>query len=89
VGHCSQRLLPAAKDLGLAFAALRASSPPSICGAVAPPGAATLAPSLAATNRFPVRYVSNPNTPDRDREEDEAWEILDRLGLNADSYFDG
>ena len=37
---------------------------------------------------FPVRYVSNPNTPDRDREEDEAWEILDRLGLKADDYFE-
>jgi hypothetical protein len=36
---------------------------------------------------FRVRYVSNPNTSDR--EEDEAWEILDRLGLNADSHFEG
>ena len=38
---------------------------------------------------FRVRYASNPNTPDRDREEDEAWEILDRLGLKADDYFEG
>jgi hypothetical protein len=37
---------------------------------------------------FRVRYASNPNTPDRDCEEDEAWEILDRLGLNADRYFE-
>ena len=37
---------------------------------------------------FRVRYVSNPRTTDRDIEEDEAWEILDRLGLNADDYFD-
>ena len=37
---------------------------------------------------FPVRYASNPNTQDRDREEDEAWEILDQLGLKADDYFE-
>ena len=36
---------------------------------------------------FRVSYASNPNTPDRDHEEDEAWEILDRLGLKADDYF--
>lgn len=37
---------------------------------------------------FPVRYTSMPRTEDRDREEDQAWEILDRLGLNADAYFE-
>jgi len=36
---------------------------------------------------LPVRYASMPHTEGRDREEDEAWEILDRLGLNADDYF--
>src|ERR1700733_275379 len=34
----------------LVIPALRAPSPPSACGAVALPGAATLAPSLGATN---------------------------------------
>ena len=37
---------------------------------------------------FRVRHVSNPNTSDRDAEEDEAWEMLDQLGLKADDYFD-
>ena len=37
---------------------------------------------------YPVRHVSMPGTEDRDREIDEAWEILRRLGLNADDYFE-
>ena len=49
----------------------------------------TLARYVRTRCGFRVRYVSNPNTLDRDAEEDEAWEILDRLGLNADSYFEG
>ncbi len=37
---------------------------------------------------LPVRYVSKPGTQDRDREEDEAWAILNGLGLAADDYFE-
>lgn len=37
---------------------------------------------------LPVRWVSMPGTEDRDREEDEAWEILRGLGLPADDYFE-
>ena len=37
---------------------------------------------------YPVRHVSMPGTEDRDREIDEAWEILRRLGMNADDYFE-
>lgn len=49
----------------------------------------TLAQYVRTRCGFRVRYVSNPNTLDRDAEEDEAWEILDQLGLKADDYFEG
>jgi hypothetical protein len=35
---------------------------------------------------FAVRYTSLPRTEDRDREEDDAVERLERLGLNVDEY---
>ena len=34
-----------------------------------------------------VRWTSNPNTEERDREEDDAWERLRRLGLDPKKYF--
>ena len=34
-----------------------------------------------------VRWTSNPNTEERDREEDDAWDRLLRLGLDTDAYF--
>jgi hypothetical protein len=36
---------------------------------------------------FNVRWTSQPNTEDRDREEDDAWQRLQRLGLNPRDYF--
>ena len=36
---------------------------------------------------FAVRQTSLPNTDGRDREEDDAWERLQRLGLNPKDYF--
>jgi hypothetical protein len=35
-----------------------------------------------------VRSSSQPNTPERDREEDDAVERLERLGLNVDEYME-
>ena len=49
----------------------------------------TVAQHVRTRLDLPVRYASNPNTSDRDREEDLAWEILDQLGLKADDYFEG
>ena len=34
-----------------------------------------------------VRWTSNPNTEQRDREEDDAWERIQRLGLDPKKYF--
>jgi len=36
---------------------------------------------------FEIRWTSAPNTGERDREEDDAWERLQRLGLNPQDYF--
>lgn len=36
---------------------------------------------------FEIRNTSLPNTTEREREEDDAWERLQRLGLNAKEYF--
>ena len=36
---------------------------------------------------FKVRWTSRPNTGDRDREVDDAWERLERLGLKPQDYF--
>jgi len=36
---------------------------------------------------FQVRWTSLPNTEERDREEDDAWERLRRLGLTPEEYF--
>jgi hypothetical protein len=36
---------------------------------------------------FQVRWTSAPNTEERDREEDDAWDRLQRLGLNPQDYF--
>lgn len=36
---------------------------------------------------FPVRGTSRPHTYERDREEDEAWDRLRRLGLKPEEYF--
>ncbi len=36
---------------------------------------------------FPVRWTSLPNTEEREREEDDAWERLKRLGLDPRAYF--
>jgi hypothetical protein len=36
---------------------------------------------------FEVRNTSLPNTPERDREEDDAWDRLQRLGLNPQAFF--
>jgi hypothetical protein len=36
---------------------------------------------------FKVRWTSLPNTGERDREEDDAWKRLERLGLNPQEYF--
>lgn len=36
---------------------------------------------------FQVRWTSLPNTEERDREEDDAWERLRRLGVNPEDYF--
>lgn len=35
-----------------------------------------------------VRDTSLPNTEDRDREEDDAWDRLRRMGLNPQDYFE-
>ena len=34
-----------------------------------------------------VRQTSNPRTEERDREEDDAWERLQRLGLDPKAFF--
>jgi hypothetical protein len=34
-----------------------------------------------------VRQTSLPNTPERDSEEDDAWERLRQLGLEPEKYF--
>jgi hypothetical protein len=34
-----------------------------------------------------VRWTSLPGTDDRAREEDDAWQRLQRLGLNPPNYF--
>jgi hypothetical protein len=34
-----------------------------------------------------VRWTSNPNTEERDHEEDDAWERLLGLGLDPKKYF--
>jgi len=36
---------------------------------------------------FEARNTSLPNTPEREREEDEAWARLQRLGLEPQAYF--
>ncbi|MFZ5926329.1 MAG: hypothetical protein ACOYX1_02665 [Acidobacteriota bacterium] len=36
---------------------------------------------------FQVRWSSLPNTEEREREEDDAWERLQRLGLDPEEYF--
>ncbi len=36
---------------------------------------------------FEIRNSSLPNTIERDREEDDAWERLQRLGLDPQGYF--
>ncbi|MGB9619281.1 MAG: hypothetical protein ACPL7K_02590 [Armatimonadota bacterium] len=36
---------------------------------------------------FQVRWSSLPNTEEREREEDDAWERLQRLGLNPGEFF--
>lgn len=36
---------------------------------------------------FEVRNTSLPNTPEREREEDDAWEQLQRLGLVPQPFF--
>jgi hypothetical protein len=36
---------------------------------------------------FLVRWSSLPNTENRDREEDDAWERLQQLGLHPEEYF--
>ncbi len=38
---------------------------------------------------FEVRQFSNPHTFERDREEDDAWERLQRMGLDPKVYFPG
>jgi hypothetical protein len=35
-----------------------------------------------------VRQTSLPKTPERDSEEDDAWERLRQLGLEPDGYFE-
>lgn len=36
---------------------------------------------------FEIRNTSLPNTPEREREEDDAWDRLRRLGLNPQESF--
>ena len=36
---------------------------------------------------FEVRNTSLPSTPEREREEDDAWDRLHRLGLNPHTFF--
>ena len=36
---------------------------------------------------YSVRHSSQPGTEERVKEEDEAWDILRQLGMNADDYF--
>lgn len=36
---------------------------------------------------FEIRNTSLPNTPERDREEDDAWNRLSRLGLTPQQFF--
>jgi hypothetical protein len=36
---------------------------------------------------FAIRNMSLPGTEERDREEDDAWERLQRLGVNPQDYF--
>lgn len=36
---------------------------------------------------FEIRNTSLPNTPEREREEDDAWARLGRLGFNPQQYF--
>jgi hypothetical protein len=36
---------------------------------------------------FEIRNTSLPNTPEREREEDDAWERIQRLGLDTQEFF--
>jgi hypothetical protein len=38
---------------------------------------------------FHVRHTSMPGSDQRVREEDDAWELLQSLGLNPQDYFEG
>lgn len=50
--------------------------------------AGTTVPQYVRTQcGFEVRNTSLPNTPEREREEDDAWERLHRLGLAPMKYF--
>lgn len=50
--------------------------------------AGTTVPQYVRTHcGFEVRNTSLPNTPEREREEDDAWERLLRLGLDPQAFF--
>ncbi len=50
--------------------------------------AGTTVPQYVRTQcGFEVRNTSLPNTPEREREEDDAWERLQRLGLVPQPFF--
>lgn len=50
--------------------------------------AGTTVPQIIRTRcGFEVRNTSLPDTPERDREEDDAWDRLRRLGLDPHPFF--
>jgi hypothetical protein len=50
--------------------------------------AGTTVPQFIRTRcGFEIRNTSLPDTPEREREEDDAWDRLRRLGLDPQSYF--
>ena len=49
--------------------------------------ATTLAQYMRTRCGFKPRNSSLPGTDEREDEEDDAWEILNRLGLNPQDYF--
>ena len=51
----------------------------------APPGVPF--PNTSGRGAWQVRQTSLPNTPERDSEEDDAWERLRQLGLEPEEYF--
>lgn len=47
----------------------------------------TLPQYIRTRCEFEIRNTSLPNTPEREREEDDAWDRLRRLGIHPESLF--